>query len=248
MSRTPKALLVDLDGTVLPQDDRPTTATIEAIQAASRLIPVAIASGRAQDDVCHYARLFGLSTPQVADNGATLIDPVTGRAINRHILGRAEAEHTIKTLQQVAMRVLACDAGRFIHDANDITDWAVTIVMAQFATEVETRDWADRLASATVSAYATVDNKGDWYLDCTKYGVDKGTGAGDFAEYVGIELADLMVIGDGGNDVPMFEAAGFSVAMEGAPAELLELADAVVPDIDSDGAAVAIERYVLGRS
>ena len=70
MNRTTKALLFDLDGTVLPQDDRPTATVIEAVRAASRLIPVAIASGRVQDDVCHYARLFGLSTPQVADNGA----------------------------------------------------------------------------------------------------------------------------------------------------------------------------------
>jgi HAD superfamily hydrolase (TIGR01484 family) len=248
MNRTTKALLFDLDGTVLPQDDRPTPTVIEAVRAASRLIPVAIASGRVQDDVCHYARLFGLSTPQVADNGATLLDPVTGRTINRHVLGRVEAERVIKSLQQVAMRVLACDAGRFIPDANDITDWAVTMVMAQFPTEVVAREWAYRLSSDSTSAYASVDNQGDWYLDCTAAGIDKGTGAGDFATHVGIELADLMVIGDGINDIPMFEAAGFSVAMENSPADLLDVADAVVPNIENDGAAAAIERYVLDRS
>ena len=247
MTRHPKALLVDLDGTVLPQNGRPTPAVVEAVQAASRLIPVGIASGRAQDDVCHYARLFGLTTPQVADNGAVLIDPLTGRAIHRHIIDRADVEATIKTLQPVAMRVLACDAGRFIPDAADITDWAVSIVMAQFATETEARMWAGRLTSETINSYATVDNQGDWYLDCTKAGVDKGTGVGDFAKRVGVEPAELMVIGDGFNDIPMFRLAGTSIAMDGAPAELLELADDVVPDIDHDGAAMAIEQYVLNR-
>ncbi|MDP6666307.1 MAG: HAD-IIB family hydrolase [Dehalococcoidia bacterium] len=247
MTRTPKALLLDLDGTVLPADDLPTAPVIEAIARASRLIPVAVASGRVQDDVCHFARMFGLTTPQVSDNGATLIDPLTGRAIHRHILGRAEAESTIKTLEEVAIRVLACDAGRFIADSGEIADWTISIVMAQFATETEARDWADRLTSKTTTAYATVDNKGDWYVDCTSGGVDKGTGARDFAKHVGVDLADLMVIGDGWNDIPMFEVAGIPIAMEGAPPELLDRAAGVVPDIGHDGAVTAIERYVLDR-
>ncbi len=243
----PKALLVDLDGTVLPGNDRPTGAVIEAIEAASQLIPVGIASGRIQDDVAHYARLFALTTPQVADNGATLIDPITGRAIHRHIIGRAEAERTVNTLRPVAMRVLASDAGRFIPDADDITNWAISMVMAQFATEIEAREWAGRLTSESINASVSVDNKGDWYLDCTKAGVDKGTGASDFAKHVGIELAELMVIGDGLNDIPMFQIAGIAVAMDGAPAELLELAVGVVPGIGNDGAVTAIEQYVLNR-
>ena len=143
------------------------------------------------------------------------------------------------------MRVLACDAGRFIPDAAGITDWAVSIVMAQFATEAEATEWAGRLTSESISASVSVDNQGDWYLDCTKAGVDKGSGARDFARHVGVELADLLVIGDGWNDIPMFRAAGTSIAMEGAPAELLDLADHVAPGIDSDGAARAIAQYVL---
>ena len=45
MTRTPKALLLDLDYTVLPTGDLATTPVIEAVAKASRLIPVAIASG-----------------------------------------------------------------------------------------------------------------------------------------------------------------------------------------------------------
>jgi hydroxymethylpyrimidine pyrophosphatase-like HAD family hydrolase len=36
--------------------------------------------------------------------------------------------------------------------------------------------------------------------------------------------------------------------MENSPADLLDVADAVVPNIENDGAAAAIERYVLDRS
>jgi hypothetical protein len=44
--RRPKGLLIDLDGTVLPKSNQPSNAVKAAIAAASKIIPVAIASGR----------------------------------------------------------------------------------------------------------------------------------------------------------------------------------------------------------
>jgi hydroxymethylpyrimidine pyrophosphatase-like HAD family hydrolase len=247
MKHQPGALLIDLDGTVLPEGDRPTPAVIEAVQAASQKIPVAIASGRVQDDVCHYARLFGLATPQIADNGATLIDPLTGRAAIRRTFSKADAMHTVSLLEAGASRVLVSDAGRFVPIPEDIAHWDITVIMGEFATEADAVDWANRLESTTVTASVSIDNVNKWYIDCTSAGVDKGFGARSFAEKVGIDLADLVVIGDGFNDIPMFKVAGTSIAMDGAPAELLELANAVAPSIDHDGAARAIENYVLNR-
>lgn len=244
-SSPPKALLVDLDGTVLPPDDQPTPAVIEAIKAASQLIPVGVASGRVQHEVGHYARMFGLTGPQIADNGATLLDPVTGRPLATHSLDRGDAEHVISTLQPEAMRLLVCDEGRMVFDPAEISHWTVSVIIAEFPTEADARVWADRLQSNSVNAVVSLGNKDDWYVNCTKSGVDKGTGARDFSQAVGVDPADLMVIGDGWNDLPMFRAAGYAFAMQGAPDELLALATAVVPDIENDGAAVAIQQYVL---
>jgi HAD superfamily hydrolase (TIGR01484 family) len=242
---TIKGLLLDLDGTVLPENNRPTARVVEAIAEASKKIPVSIASGRVQDDVCHFARLFGLSTPQVSDNGATLIDPLTGRAINRHILDRSIAEDVLSELRKVSSRVLTCDSGRFIDDPDQIVDWQITIVMAKFESESGAREWIEQFSSDSLSMYATVDNLGSWFVDCTAAGIDKATGARDFANAIGIDTGELMVIGDGWNDAPMFEVAGTSIAMEGAPTEVMEVATAVTPNIDHDGAALAIEKYVL---
>ena len=243
----PKGLLLDLDGTVLPSCDRPSASVIKAVHAASLLIPVGIASGRVQDDVCHYARLFGLTAPQVAENGATLIDPITGRAIKRHTLDRAKAERTLDALRPVSRRLMASDAGRFIRDPDEITDWEITMIMAEFSTRAEATVWANRLKSSSITASISLDNKNSWYLDCTKTGIDKASGARDFAEHVGIRVADLMVIGDGMNDIPMFRVAGFPVAMDGAESELLGQAVDVVLDVEQDGAAAAIEKHILSR-
>jgi hypothetical protein len=242
-----KGLLLDLDGTVLPENNRPTARVVQAIRAASELIPVAVASGRVQDDVCHFARLFGLTGPQISDNGATMMDPVTGRAINRHVLDSDVAKHIVSELRGASSRVLVCDAGRFIDNPDDIRDWQITIAMAKFSSEAEARSWADKFPAESVSTYATVDNLGEWYVDCTAAGIDKATGARDFAKAVGIDLSELMVVGDGWNDVPMFEVAGTGIAMNGAPEELQKIATAMTAGIDQDGAAMAIEKYVLNR-
>ena len=244
----PSGLLIDLDGTVLPKNNRPTKRVIDSIAEASRLIPVAVASGRVQDDVCHFARLFGLTVPQISENGATLIDPVTGRALKRHIIDRKTAELVVSDLKKSSCRVLACDAGRFVDDPDQIEDWDITIVMAKFDSESETRGWIERFPTDKVSSYATVDNLGHWYVDCTPLGVNKASGARNFAEEVGVNPSKLMVIGDGWNDMPMFDVAATRIAMEGAPREMLERATEVVPGINDDGAVLAIEKYVLNLS
>ena len=244
----PSGLLIDLDGTVLPENNRPTKRVIDAIIEASRLIPIAVASGRVQDDVCHFTRLFGLTDPQISDNGATLIDPITGRALKRHILDRETAELVVSDLRKSSDRVFACDAGRFLDNPDCIEDWKITIVMAKFDSEAESRGWIERFPADKVSSYATVDNLGHWYVDCTPLGVNKGTGARNFAKEVGVDVSKLMVIGDGWNDMPMFDVAGTRIAMEGAPQEMLEMATEVVPGIDHDGAVLAIEKYVLNLS
>ena len=121
------------------------------------------------------------------------------------------------------------------------------MIMAEFSTRAEADHWADRLNSGSISASISLDNTNSWYLDCTRAGVDKATGAYDFAKQVGIDLNDLMVVGDGMNDIPMFRVAGIPIAIEDSETELLELAKATVADAEHDGLVEAIDRYVLRR-
>lgn len=184
--RRPKGLLIDLDGTVLPKSNQPSNAVKAAITAASKIIPVAIASGRVQDDVCHYARLFGLTTLQIADNGATLIDPLTGCATIRRTFTKADAMHAVSILESIASRVLVCDAGRLVPLPKNITEWDVTVIMGEFPNESEAMHWEECLKSDTLAASASIDNVDKWYIDCTVAGVDKAYGAAEFASNIGI--------------------------------------------------------------
>ena len=63
---------------------------------------------------------------------------------------------------------------------------------------------------------------------------------------LGVDPARTMAIGDSGNDIPMLRAAALGVAMGSAPQEVKDAADTVTASNMEDGAAMAIERYILG--
>jgi 5-amino-6-(5-phospho-D-ribitylamino)uracil phosphatase len=78
-------------------------------------------------------------------------------------------------------------------------------------------------------------------------GVSKGAALVTLAERLGIPLAETMALGDGANDASLLRAAGFSVAMAHAPRRIRALATVVAP-AGEDGAAAAVERWVLDHN
>ncbi len=81
------------------------------------------------------------------------------------------------------------------------------------------------------------------WMDLAPKGVSKASGLEHVAQQLRIEAADVLAIGDGRNDLEMFEWAGLSVAMGQAIDQVREAADAVTDSVYEDGAAVEIERW-----
>ena len=61
-------------------------------------------------------------------------------------------------------------------------------------------------------------------------------------------MDEIAVIGDGGNDVAMFQQSGLSIAMGNASDEVKKHARFVTGSNDEDGFADAVEKYVLGAA
>jgi hypothetical protein len=77
-------------------------------------------------------------------------------------------------------------------------------------------------------------------------GTSKGAAFTHLAKLLEVPLAETLAIGDGLNDLSLLQVAGLAVAMGNAPTVLRRVALAVTGSNDEDGAAQAIERYVLG--
>ena len=62
---------------------------------------------------------------------------------------------------------------------------------------------------------------------------------------MGIALSEVMAIGDGTNDISQLSLAGLAVAMGNAPDEVKAVADCITLDVEHNGLAAAIEKFLL---
>lgn len=82
-------------------------------------------------------------------------------------------------------------------------------------------------------------------MEITHPDATKANGMAKVCRMLGIDMKNTMSLGDSGNDLSMLSQAGLGVAMGNAPDFVKAAADVVTQSNDCDGAAIAIERYVL---
>lgn len=89
-------------------------------------------------------------------------------------------------------------------------------------------------------------SSGGTNLEVNAIRTNKGNALRFLAEHLGIALENVMAIGDNDNDVQMLRVAGMGVAVANASHAAMEAANLMTQSQDKDGAAIAIERLVLG--
>lgn len=83
-------------------------------------------------------------------------------------------------------------------------------------------------------------------IEITYCGVDKGSALSFLASRLGIGLKNVLAFGDGENDIPMLEAAGFSVAMGNALCGVKKAAKFTTGTNDECGVALAMALFLRG--
>lgn len=84
-----------------------------------------------------------------------------------------------------------------------------------------------------------------WGIDIVRRGVSKGRALARLAAAWGIDRREVLAVGNADNDLEMIAWAGCGVAVANASPELVAAADWVTADNNSDGVALALERFVL---
>jgi HAD superfamily hydrolase (TIGR01484 family) len=241
-----KAFLIDLDGTLIGPDERISPRVAQAVRRVSQRIPVSIATGREPKDAIGYAQILGLTTRQISDNGALILDS-TGKEIWSVPLGETNSARVMELIRARGYEFIATHPGGTILDFHDIDSQNLTRISALDMTE----DVADALIEETRTygamniVKASLPYNGLWAVDFTSEGVDKAAAALVLASMTGIEPDQFAAAGDSYNDLPMLKLAGMSIAMGDAPEAVKRAADYVAPSVEEDGLAVAIDEFVL---
>jgi hydroxymethylpyrimidine pyrophosphatase-like HAD family hydrolase len=83
-----------------------------------------------------------------------------------------------------------------------------------------------------------------YFLEFASPDVTKGSGLAFLSEHLGFAQERTVAFGDGENDVPLLEWAGYAVAVANADERVLAIADFVCPPVTEEGVAQVFEAYL----
>jgi Cof subfamily protein (haloacid dehalogenase superfamily) len=131
-----------------------------------------------------------------------------------------------------------------VEDFGPALDAAAKIVGVSADFELLAR--CERDVRTALAGQASVVRSQPYYLDVTHPLANKGLALSALATLLAVAPAEIAVIGDGDNDVAMFERSGLSIAMGNANPHVQGAADFVTDTNREEGFANAIERFILG--
>jgi Cof subfamily protein (haloacid dehalogenase superfamily) len=259
----PKMVVLDLDGTVVPYAafyDRPTArvrAAIEAVRAAG--VPVIVATGRAVWGALPTVGAMGLEGIEiVASNGAVIFDGTSQTVKHEVTIDPAPAAFALAAGFDGAAFAVERGSDGFLHTPDFEQDFAGSFLAEAPLHELVTRRTPRMVcrphdctppeaAAVAASALAGLDYSWDIgyssWIDVMAPGISKASGVAIVAADLGILASDVLAIGDGGNDVDLFNWVGCAVAMGQSPDSVRAAADLVTESVEDDGVAVTLERW-----
>lgn len=265
---TIKMIAIDIDGTLLNSAGIVTPATITAVQAAvAQGIKVVLCSGRPLVGVTPHLETLGLlgdATQYVVTFNGAVTTTADGVIQREYRLDRSvyEAATTFAQEHEVPHFVLDPE-GRVITADYDVDATAVVQAWENHAgifvrqpdempadfelAKVVFCGDADRLDAVTPAVEKTfgethyVVRADTHFLEVMNAQASKGQALTMLLTQLGIMPDELMAIGDGMNDLPMFALAGTAVAMGNASETVKSAATHVTKTNDEDGVAAAIQ-------
>lgn len=219
-----KAIALDVDGTITNKNRRACVSAIKAIhQAEDSGIPVIIVTGNMLCSSKMISTLLGTTGGLVAENGGIIETPK-----GRKVLGDfSKCENAYNYLKSK-------------HDVEKVDLSSHRISEIALTRKIPVEIIKETLKDFEVKIY---DSK--FAIHLTDPAVSKGSSLKMVAEDLGINVHDIIAIGDSENDMEFLEVAGFKVAVANANPELKDIADYVTTSYYGDGTAEAIHKFVL---
>ena len=249
-------------------DDKQLTPRAQAAVASlhARGIIFTIISSRPPRGVRMLLDPLGIKTPVGCFNGGVIARPDLS-VITAHLLSPQAARCAVDMLNAAGAQSWVF-AGRdwlvrdsdgpyvgleertvgfrptIVEDFGPALDVAAKIVGV--SADFESLAQCERDMRAALADQASVVRSQPYYLDITSPLANKGVALSELANLLAIPLAEIAVVGDGGNDVAMFERSGLSIAMGNAGLPVRLAADFVTDSNRYEGFANAVERFILG--
>ena len=268
-----RLIAVDLDGTALRGNGAISRATRRALRHARRLgAVVCVATGRQWHAARHYARVLGANGPLICLDGALVIDG--DRVLVDRPLPREHAAAVAQITERLgggwvaltrrgrvhggpSRRPPQASLGQVLRHPGRSLRFLRTLWREEHRWSPEIPEeptykllvWAPAAERAELERLVRalpvhVPSPLGSTMEVVAPGNHKGHALEVVARQLRIEARDIVAFGDARNDIEMLAFAGYGVAMGGAPAELLAVADAQTESAQRDGLARELRRLL----
>ena len=264
-----RLVVSDIDGTMVRRDKSLSPANIAAAKRlADAGIPLSLISARPMSGMLWIADALGIEGPFGAFNGGTVFDR-TGIIGTPRRLATDVGLRILALLEEAGVDAWVFADGLWYarNDTNPHVprEKLSAGVMPTLRSELASCCvGADKIVGVsddaallkrleaevwqTSKGEATVALSQPYFLDATAPLANKGEGLAALAAAMGVPLAQVAVLGDMPNDLPMFARAGLAIAMRQAPEAVRAAAQWTTSSNDDDGVAQAIDRLLAERS
>ena len=266
-SRAIRMVMTDVDGTlVTPEKDLTEQAKNAVSQIHAAGLKFTLISSRPPYGMRSLVDELGVKIPIVAFNGGMLVtsdgQPMQSFRLRAELIpeildclsrfGLAPRLYTpeqwlIPTLEHRHLQHEICTIEAEPIVAEDFTPYFQQVYkITGVSDDVDAVDACLKALQKTAAGqYLSVLCSQAYYLDITDVMANKGHAVTLMAENQGMLSNEVAVIGDMPSDVPMFHAAGFSIAMGNASDTVKREATICTDSNTDEGFAKAMERYIL---
>lgn len=262
---------VDMDGTLLHNDKSISDYTINVLRKiVEKGILLVPASGRPLNGMkaAVLNNVKGIKYA-ICSNGAMLMDVQKEKSISETGIPIEKALEALTYLEQFPVAVYVhTDRGTFRAEGWEKTGLSEKYPYIRFS-EGNVKNLREFLRTSRVNvmkmgAYVLTDNlaqkllekgspipgiaflrTGDGIIELNSTNASKGNALYILCEKLGIQLENVLAIGDNENDISMLQAAGISAAMRNAEDDVKQAAKFVAGNNEEDGAAHFLEEWVL---
>ena len=266
MSRRPKLIATDLDGTVVAHYGEITQRTIDAFRRAHSMgIEIFFVTGRPPRWMPEIKEAFGIGKA-ICGNGAMLYDLQNAKVLEEWLMPVDAQLETVTRLRKAIPQIsFAVESHNYFHrEKIYVPRWDVGIdnigvdkieeiisspalkMLARCSDQELTSDEMLTIATKELEGLVTVthSNPHDSLLEISALNVSKGATLSKMAARLNIDAQDCVSFGDNPNDFSMLQWCGRSYAMADGHPDGAKHAKGIARPHTEDGVAIIIEELL----
>lgn len=241
-----KLLALDMDGTLLNEEQKISDENREwMMKALDAGISVILSTGRGVQKVYPYTDELNLTTPIVAVNGSEVWkEPRV--LLQRHLIDKEwiARMHELAVQHDTWFWSYAVEGiynkEQWIEGGLDSVQWL------KFGYYTENNDSRLLILKQLMEwGIFEITNSHPNNLEINPKGISKASGIQEVCKLLGIDMSEVVTMGDSLNDLAMIQAAGLGVAMGNAQEELKAAADLVTVTNNEHAVARIIREHIL---